>query len=692
MKGSGMWRNIMLQGPGKARKVIILASSILTVAMVFFYLFKPAFIEFLDNRFYDTMLRERPEQIRDKARAPLVVDLDERSLSEYGQWPWPRYRLARLLEKIEGLGASSIGLDMIFAEPDRTSLAVIRRDIYRELDFTVPMNGVPESFMDNDKALSQVLSRGPFVLAYKFSFSASQSPLHAGCLLNPINVAVTGGKGGVKDTLFLYQGQGAVCNIGVLARAVSCSGFLNIIPDTDGVIRRVPLVIGYHNEFFPSLALAALTRALEIKQFTLHVDRGGIESLRFGGKVVPLDARGNLLIRYRGKSRTLDSVSAADVLSGAVGSNRVKGRIVFVGASAVGLADLHPTPVDTVLPGVEVHATIVENILSGDFFFRPNWAPALEVLLILGAGFFCTLLLTWTGALWSLAFLCLGAIGLWHSSSWILHGSGAFLSPVVPLITLGADFSLITLLKFWREERKAKLRSRELTLTQDFTIRCLASLTEARDSETGGHILRTQRYVAALCAALSHNHAFAGLLDSETLENLYKSAPLHDIGKVGVSDHILHKPGKLTAEEFEEMKKHTSYGRDAIQRAEKKFGTGTNSSFLDLAKEMAYTHHEKWDGTGYPEHLMGEDIPLSGRVMAIADVYDALVSQRVYKPPFSHEEAVAMITQLKGVFFDPSVVDAFVAVEGEFKGIAIEFADADEHDASNMSPPVTQPR
>ncbi|MEW6266120.1 MAG: two-component system response regulator [Thermodesulfobacteriota bacterium] len=221
-------------------------------------------------------------------------------------------------------------------------------------------------------------------------------------------------------------------------------------------------------------------------------------------------------------------------------------------------------------------------------------------------------------------------------------------------------------------EIKVQERTKELAMTQEVTIESMASLAETRDPETGGHIRRTQNYVKALAVQLQLKPRYRNSLDEATIDILYKSAPLHDIGKVGVPDHILLKPGKLTDEEFAQMKKHTVYGRDAILTAERRLG---NNSFLHFAREIAYTHHEKWNGTGYPEGLNGDEIPLSGRLMALADVYDALISKRTYKAPFSHEKATAIIVEGKGTHFDPDVVDAFLEVEGRFQQIALEFAD-----------------
>jgi putative two-component system response regulator len=225
-------------------------------------------------------------------------------------------------------------------------------------------------------------------------------------------------------------------------------------------------------------------------------------------------------------------------------------------------------------------------------------------------------------------------------------------------------------------EEKVIERTQQMEEIQDVAMVALGSLAETRDPETGNHIRRTQRYVKLLALQLKDNPRFSHLLTPENITLLYKSAPLHDIGKVGVPDHILLKPGKLTPDEFEEMKKHTTYGRDAIAAAELTITRADN--FLKFAKEIAYYHQEKWDGSGYPEGLSGDDIPVSARLMAVADVYDALISRRVYKPPYPHEKAVALILEGKGSHFDPDMVDAFMEIADEFYEISLQFADSEE--------------
>ena len=231
-------------------------------------------------------------------------------------------------------------------------------------------------------------------------------------------------------------------------------------------------------------------------------------------------------------------------------------------------------------------------------------------------------------------------------------------------------------LKRYRDhlEDLVRERTREISALQEVMINSLSALAETRDLETGGHILRTQRYVRVLAEALKGHPKFRGYLSRDgVIDLLFKTAPLHDIGKVGVPDLILKKPGKLTPLEFEEMKQHTAYGVSALRSAEESLG---GNAFLQVAAEIAMTHHEKWDGRGYPKGLAGEAIPISGRLMALADVYDALISRRVYKSPYSHKKAIDIITSEREKSFDPDVVDAFLANEQEFRTIAYHYLDS----------------
>ncbi|MYN44056.1 response regulator [Pseudoduganella sp. FT93W] len=254
-------------------------------------------------------------------------------------------------------------------------------------------------------------------------------------------------------------------------------------------------------------------------------------------------------------------------------------------------------------------------------------------------------------------------------------------SPPIVLARVQTHLALKASADFLRDqnaylEQEVQRRTDEVQALQDVTILIMASLAETRDNETGNHILRTQHYVKLLAEYLAPHPRFAATLTPRYITQLFKSAPLHDIGKVGIPDRILLKPGKLDADEFEIMKTHTTLGRNAIVHAEQ--GLGVSVPFLQTAKEICYSHQEKWDGSGYPEGLQGDAIPLSARLMAVADVYDALISRRAYKEPKTHEEALAIMHAGRGSHFDADILDAFITLQNEFRAIAARYAD-EEH-------------
>lgn len=235
-------------------------------------------------------------------------------------------------------------------------------------------------------------------------------------------------------------------------------------------------------------------------------------------------------------------------------------------------------------------------------------------------------------------------------------------------------------------EGEVERRIRENVLVRDVTIQAMACLSEARDNETGDHILRTQAYVGILARRLAAHPRFAAALGGKRLDMVVKAAPLHDIGKVGIPDSILRKPGKLMSDEFDIMKTHPVIGAEAIERAMQQALSGADDAaaeqaygafaFLRTAQEIALSHHEKWDGSGYPAGLAGDAIPPAARIMALADVFDALMSRRVYKPGMGLEETTRIITEGRGTHFDPDVVDAFLQDREEFAAIAARLADA----------------
>jgi adenylate cyclase len=419
---------------------------------------------------------------------------------------------------------------------------------------------------------------------------------------------------------------------------------------------------------YPSLALAAVASATHAGPMTLIVSNVNDSVLSFDESAVPVDARSNLLLRYRGTKRTFPYLSAADVLNGTADPRMVRDKIVFVGTTALGTREVVATPLDTLFAGVEVQATVADNLLERDFVSRSVAGRTAEAGAALVAGAAVAGLAASAGVVSGLLGGALSGVALWWCATWLLANHGLFVSPLFS--TLGVFFGLaaMTLANFTVERRRANRAGHERTAARKLMVQTLLSLTEVRDAETGRHSLRTQQYARLLAEQLALSPAFAPYLTPERIDLLASLAPLHDIGKVGVPDHILNKPGALTPEELIEMRKHPALGREVILKAEQRAGVRDDET-LAMAKDIVYTHHERWDGTGYPQGLRGADIPVAGRVMAVVDVYDAANTRSLYRTALSHDDTVHMIVRGRGTHFDPAVVDAFVRVADQLRQI-----------------------
>ena len=330
--------------------------------------YRPALLSILDDKIYDVMHGSLAGY---GAPLPLIVDIDEKSLAEFGQWPWPRYHVAHLLKKLSAAGAASIGIDILFAEADRTSLKEVQRDLHEGLDIELNLDGIPDWLHDNDALLAAVLARGPFVMGYKF-LALGDGKLLPGPL--PVDVIILHDPANPEATVDLPGGAGIVAPLPVFAKVIQRSGFVNVRPDDDGIIRRIPLLMRFEGRIYPSLALSAVMQAVNAQKVFVKLSSLGAESLRVNNTIIPVDAFGNLLIRYRGRRKSFEYISAADLLNDRIDSKRIAGRVVFVGTTATGLKDTYATPLDSLFPGVEIHASVADNILHSVFLNRPAWA------------------------------------------------------------------------------------------------------------------------------------------------------------------------------------------------------------------------------------------------------------------------------------------------------------------------------
>jgi adenylate cyclase len=642
-----------------SRRFTFLCGVIPTAIVAIMALYRPVFFTRLDYAVYDIVLRQ--SDTRPPADRVVIVDVDERSLSTIGQWPWRRNLISRLIEALREQGVATIAMDIIFAEPDRYEAPASPDGV---ADRSAATGATPA-----DSLLAKTLLQDRrVVLAYAFTFDGSAGPV-SNCVLHPFGLALI--NRGEQDTgsLPLFEGTGAVCNLPILANAIAASGFLNTTPDSDGILRRVPLLIQAGDHVYPALSLASVVATIGARDVALRMTNVNSSSLIVDSREIPLDGKGNLLLRYRGPKRTFSYVSAADVLSRQVPSGTLRDKIVFVGTTALGTREVVATPLDTLFAGVEVHATVADNLLQQDFISRHRNGSSYESQATVLLGLAIALIVINFGIVVGiLAAVAAFAAAWWASLSW-LTTDGVFLSPLYPSVGIVAGLACMTLGKFMVERRKALSEGEGKTTAQRLMVQTLLSLTETRDAETGRHSRRTQQYTKVLAQELSEHPRFRDYLTPERIELLSSLAPLHDIGKVGVPDAVLNKPGALTAEELAEMRRHPIYGRDVILKAERQVGV-RDDAILALAKEIVYTHHERWDGTGYPQGLRGTEIPVAGRLLAVVDVYDATVTRSLYRPRMSHQTAVEHIVAGKGTHFDPVVVDAFVRIAPFFERVA----------------------
>ena len=619
----------------------------------------------LDAAVFDALMRATANDVPEPATA--VVDIDDVSLSAVGQWPWPRYRLAALLERIAAERPAAVALDVLLPEADRVSLADIKKTYQRDFGLEVAITGVPEGLQDNDGYLGHTMARADVVGARYFYFD------HVSGDLAPPRPGI--GVDGALEALHLDSAYGVLDNVAPIASQTRLSGFVNMRVDDDGVLRRLPLLVEYRGVVYPSLALATAMRALGADSARVVDGRDG-PSIVIGAHVVPIDRRGQALLRFDGAPERYPALAAVEVLAGRHAADDLRGRTVIVGSSAVGLGDRHRTAMHPAFSGARVHAAFVQSVLDARVPRAPAWGAAAALLLglliaavqgglLLAGGRLSTLVAATCAGVLMLATLALAAF---VRGQWVL--------PVaVPVLVAGTVLVTAFAARYVLQHRHARRWRKQLENARQVTIESMSAVAETRDPETGAHIKRTQHYVRAIARRLRDTGRYADVLDEAYIELLFLSAPLHDIGKVGVPDHILLKPGPLSAEEWVLMRRHAEFGRRIILSTSRHI---EGDNFLSVAAEIAATHHEKWDGSGYPAGLRGEAIPLSGRIMAVADVYDALVNRRCYKPPFPHAQAMTMMAQLRGVAFDPVVLDAFFEIEDEITRIVADFRDEDD--------------
>lgn len=608
-----------------------------------------------DWKLYDLFQGYLPE--KQAASQIVLIDIDDQTLAATGQWPWPRYRIGAALQAILEGRPAIVLVDFLLSEKDRSSLNNIKEQYRREFGLDIGFQGVPEGFDDNDGYLAQVIDQSPVVLASVLT--QNQNVSQTLCLKQPLASATA------QTTLHLENHSGVICPLDEFTISSAATGIINSTIDRDGLIRRIPLLVQHKDNIYPSLALAGVaTLAGDNIEFGENA-HGNL--LNVWGREIPIGRNGTALLNFRGKGRSYRTIPAVQLLNGQIDPASFVGKIVIIGASATALNDIVSTHLDPAFPGSEAHAVIIDNILNGDVLSIPEWSGWAEAFTIMLIGILIAVLVVFatpsryfSATLVLIVLLVAGSLSLFSTTR-------IYLSPYLSLINLGVVFAAVTLSKYYASEKRLAMVMKAISRANQSIIESMAAVAEMRDPETGGHIVRTQNYVRVLARHLQGKKHFRKKISDEYIEYLAAAAPLHDIGKVGISDLILLKPDKLTAEEFGTMKTHTTVGGELVEQAARRVGA---SPYLKIASAIAMSHHEKWDGSGYPQGLKGDDIPLSARIMAVADVFDALSQKRVYKAAMSYEQTISIITGDSGTHFDPLVIEGFQEIIQEFIEIA----------------------
>ncbi|MCZ6149964.1 CHASE2 domain-containing protein [Campylobacter ureolyticus] len=619
-----------------------------------FFIRNSSFLPLLDYQIYDLI---KPKLNLDRSNSVVVVEIDEKSLEIFGQWPWSRILVAKLAQEILLSKPAAFGMDVIFSEKDRTSLDEIKNFYKDSLNLDLNTSKIPAPLLDNDKILATSLEAGNSVLAV----FASNIPRNKAC-----NKLTT-----IKSNLVfenIDKIDDLICSYKPLNTLARANGFINARAFSDGVLRYTNLFFYYKNSLIPSFSVAMLMQ-VDPNLTLLKDEKNRGLKVKFLEKEVKLNDEAKALNEIYPKNK-FKTFSASDVLLDRVDKSEFSGKFVLFGATALGLNDHFVSSGGKIRSGIFYHASLIENFLTNSLVSQPNFYKDLNFYLSVLVLVLLAFMIVRYGYLPSFFVFVLLTVTAFVSAE-IKLKSGVYISIgyiVIPVFIIFLFFTLsMTFYSFW--EKRSFLK--ELEEAHSSAIDSMITVVEGKDRETGGHILRTREYVRVLAQYLRKKGIYN--FSPTFIKVLCQAVPLHDIGKVAIPDNILNKNGSLDEKEWEIMKKHVIYGKEIIQKA--KMRSSGKNLFLNAATNIAYTHHEKWDGSGYPQGLKGDEIPIEGRLMAIADVYDALTSKRVYKEKFNYEKAENMIINESGTHFDPILIKAFIDLKSEFRKIAQKYED-----------------
>jgi two-component system, cell cycle sensor histidine kinase and response regulator CckA len=437
------------------RAILFLGCFILTSALGAVYVFFPQAFQVINLSATDFVLKSSVR--REAETEVMIVEIDEASLKSYGQWPWPRYLLADLLQKIAEAGPAAVGVNIVFAERDRTSPVIWQQTLKDKYGYTIDTTNIPAELVDNDIYLSNVLGQGPFVLGYEFLFDEGNSGPHQ-CALKPVSLQVKGQSSQPLTGIVPHQARGVICNYEVLAGSVARAGFLNGAVDKDGVLRRLPLIIGYQEEVYPSFALAVLMEYFKHDVLVYNNNTTQVPDFSLLQQKFLVDIHGNYILDAP-KRKESGILSAVDILQGKAATDILKDKIVFVGLAASGLSQTFPTLFSSTASFLELHRCSIESLLATRMTIRPNYFRNVE----LGAGFIFMLVMVLCASslttFWSTVICGMSIALLWTLCISIQSLFGYLFSPLLPTLSLLANICLGLLLRFQYLQNEARLQA-----------------------------------------------------------------------------------------------------------------------------------------------------------------------------------------------------------------------------------------
>lgn len=628
--------------------------ALISILIVYFIVSLSGLLNITNLKLYDYITHAKFSE-KPTLNRTLIVTIDDKSISKLGQWPWPRLVMAKLIENISNYNPASIGVDIIFSEKDRSSPKSFLDFYNNTLSMNVKLQNIPKDMQDNDLILATRAKDAVFPIIIQ------QNP--SKCTPNNF---IQGSGPNVENA------ENFLCNIDKIQKMAKRTGFINSHMDFDGLIRKYRLVYGYKNRLVPSLDLAMLQNIDSNIAFKKDSDFLNSYKIDFLTYKIPSNDKG-VVYNYFYPPSFFNTVSAADILMHKVKKEQIMGKFVLIGTTATGLSDHYKTLEGEDSYGIFAHSSFLENIALNRLLYTPdifeNIAFSISFLcmifiifLIVKSRYLCANLFFISSIIMSIAitYIC--------ASYNLFLPIGHFITPLIISYMI-----MLFVLSFVLQIEEKYLALKDLKIRSSITNNMM-TMVETRDNETGKHIVRTKEFAKILAQDLAKSDKYKEILTPEIIEQIFQATPLHDIGKIGIADDILKKPYILTEEEMEKMKKHTTIGYKILLESIKNIGD-KEDIFLKTAANIAYTHHEKFDGSGYPRGLKGENIPIEGRIVALADVYDALTNKRYYKEAYSFKKAEGIIFSSSATHFDPMIVESFTRLKEIFRKIATENSD-----------------